>query len=71
MATSPDELRAFVDDLGRAAIMSRLRLLAASAITNAIRNGAFPADWFDGLDRLAVEQGKTCPRSFFSFKAAV
>jgi len=70
MKAFPDQLRAFADSLGRPEIMSWLGLSSASAITNAIRNGAFPADWFDVLERLAALKGVKCPRSYFSFKAA-
>lgn len=69
MKTPPKKLRAFVDNVGRPQIMSELGLSSASAITNAIRNHAFPADWFDGVERLARVKGIECPREFFSFKA--
>ena len=68
MKPSPENLRAFADSIGRRQIMSTLRLSSASAITNAIRNRAFPADWFDGVERLAMAMGIECPREFFSFK---
>ena len=69
MKPSPEKLRAFADSIGRPQIMSALRLSSASAITNAIRKRAFPADWFDGVERLAIPMGIKCPREFFSFKA--
>lgn len=70
MQASPDKLRAFANSLGRLTMMSALGLVSASAITNAIRNGGFPADWFDVAERLAAKAGVECPREFFSFKAA-
>ncbi len=70
METTPDKLRAFANTLGRPEIMSRLGLSSASAITNAIRNEAFPAPWFDAMESLAAVKGIDCPRAFFGFKAA-
>lgn len=43
----------------------------ATAVSNAVSNGKFPAHWFDVIERLCGEVGVECPRSLFSFAGSV
>lgn len=41
------------------------------SVRHAKTTGAFPASWFDQLDRMCAERGLACPRSLFNFKPPV
>ena len=53
--------------LGRPVIAARVGV-SPGAVTEAIRNGAFPSAWFVALRALGQEQGVEVPEELFRWK---
>lgn len=66
--TRRNQIKAFVDELGRPAVMEQLGLTSPSAITNAIRQEKLPAHWYVGMRELAEARGLECDPELFGFK---
>ena len=56
--------------LGRNKIADALNV-GATAVSNHIVRGAFPASWFDKIEGLCISAGLECPRSLFAFRKAL
>lgn len=59
----------FADAVGRKEMALALGV-GATAISNAVVAGSFPAAWFDALEALAKDRGADCPRDLFAWRKA-
>ena len=55
------------NQLGRGNIASRIGV-TGGAVTEAIRNGAFPSSWFIAMRELGDERGVEVPEDLFRWK---
>lgn len=55
-----------INRLGRKRVIAVLGV-STSQISNKIKDGLFPAHWFDALDKMAVSDGWEMPRDLFSW----
>ncbi len=62
-------VRQVIYNLGRAETTAELGVSTA-AVTNAIANGKFPAQWFDVMDKRASRLQVKLPREHFSWRRA-
>lgn len=64
-----DTAKTIVIELGRDRIQQDLGV-KPSAVAMAIHNDRFPAAWFDVLEELARDKGRSLPRALFNWKRA-
>lgn len=57
----------FADTVGRSNI-AKLMGVGATAVSNRVVIGHFPAWWFNDLEAFCIENGVDCPRSLFNWK---
>ncbi len=63
MQTTADIVHA----IGRDSLQRRLRL-SPQSVSDAIRDGKFPARWFGPMEPLAAEKGIPLPRDLFHWR---
>ncbi|WP_109464387.1 helix-turn-helix domain-containing protein [Albibacillus kandeliae] len=62
-------VKAICDGVGRKELADRLGVGKAS-ITNALREGAFPASWYMEVKALCDASGLDCPLEAFNFRSS-